>query len=122
QGRVYVAVRGDVVVYEHGVMRGMLANVGDAPILPSPDGSHIAVRDQRVRMYGASYAVAWTIAAPLVTGLAWHGERLVANAYTSAVELDVETGAIKQRACGWGFSLSALPHRDNREDHESMCD
>ena len=121
QGRVYVVSRGDVTIYEHGTLRSTLAGASGGVIVPSPDGSRIVVRDQRLRMYDAKQALRWTIAAPLVTGVTWHGDRLVANAYTSAVELDVETGAIKQRACGWGFSLDALPPRENPE-HESMCD
>ena len=120
-GRVYFHDGHDVVVYNHGKEVVRLANMPPGNLLPNSDGTRIAhYTGVRVAMYDLDGAERWAIAAP-VNNAVWRGDELVVSTAASAYTLDAETGAIKQRACGWSFGLSALPHRDIN-DGESICD
>jgi hypothetical protein len=109
------------MIYEHGSVVGRLA-IHSLNVLPSPDGKRIAVQDNhRIVMYDADGTLRWEVVNTLDRWMVWRGDDLIVNAQMSLFTLDPDTGAIKQRVCGWGFGLSALPHRDLTEG-ESFCD
>ena len=60
-----------------------------------PRGTYIAIlEDQRLRVYDASGALRWQIAAPLAQRIAWLGDELVVDYVGGLGKIDVATGAL----------------------------
>lgn len=110
-GRVYAHGaddRDDVVVYVHGTAGVRLPGVAALTLRPNADGSRIAAfQTPRIVMLSSAGTVHWDVAQWNSAGVEWTsaGELLVQ--FSSAVaKVDLETGALAERRCGWGFGLS----------------
>jgi hypothetical protein len=113
-GRVYVHGaddHDDVVVYVHGEAGARLPGVAALTLRPNADGSRIAAfQSPRIAMLTSAGQILWDTAQWNSADLDWTatGELLVQ--FPSAVaRLDLETGALADRRCGWGFGLSDQP-------------
>lgn len=110
-GRVYAHAaddHDDVVVYVHGAAGPRLLGVAALVLHPNADGSQIAAfATPRIVLLSSTGAVRWDAAQWNSADVAWTaaGELLVQ--FPSAVaKLDLATGALAERTCGWGFGLS----------------
>lgn len=125
-GRVYgrdALDAGDLDAYVRGVKLGRLAGLGPAPIQPSPDGAHLAVlADQRVRLYTFDGELVWETALWGVTEVGWAptGE-LFARFAGALANLDLTTGALAERQCGWRFGIAEAP-LPTIADGPNVCD
>jgi hypothetical protein len=111
-GRVYMQARDaeEIVVYVRGTGVARLPALTGMTLFPSPDGSHIAAfATPRLVMLTASGQVRWETALWSGGDVAWtpSGE-LVAQARSGVARVDVGTGALVERRCGWSFGLSDL--------------
>ncbi len=72
--------------------------------IKSPDGKHAAeVTGARIRLTDDKRRTVWTVPAHAATNVTWTASgRLVAFG-AGIAELDVKTGAILERQCGWRF-------------------
>jgi hypothetical protein len=110
-GRVYAHGaddHDDVVVYVHGDAQARLPGVAALTLRPSADGSQIAAfGTPRIVLLTGAGRIRWDAAQWNSVDIGWTaaGELLVQ--FPSAVaRLDLETGALADRRCGWGFGLS----------------
>ncbi len=73
----------------------------------SPDGQRIvSFANNRVTLRDASGQTRWTIALPGVTAVVWSERGDLVALANGLVRIDVETGALRERRCGWLFELS----------------
>ncbi|HEY5927537.1 MAG TPA: hypothetical protein VIV11_37895 [Kofleriaceae bacterium] len=124
RGNVYVIEHGNLVVYRAGMRVADIAEVGDARVTPRPDGTYIAIYgDNRIRMYDATGAQIWLLAAPLAQRIAWLGDELVVDYAGGLGKIDAATGALIKRTCGWSFGIGALSTNDQLQlAGDSICD
>jgi hypothetical protein len=98
----------DVVVYTHGTAGARLPGVAALTLRPNADGSRIAAfGTPRIVLLTSAGAIRWDAAQWNSVDVDWTlaGELLVQ--FPSAVaKLDLATGALADRQCGWGFGLS----------------
>jgi len=98
----------DVVVYTHGTAGARLPGVAALTLRPNADGSRIAAfGTPRIVLLTGAGAIRWDAAQWNSVDVDWTlaGELLVQ--FPSAVaKLDLATGALADRQCGWGFGLS----------------
>ncbi len=121
-GTVYVVAGGKLVGYRHGAEVLRIADVITTRLFVHPRGTYIAIlADQTMRLYDSSGALHWTIAAPLAQRIAWLGDELIVDYAGGLGKIDVATGALMKRACGWTFGLSALSTNDSTPG-DSICD
>ena len=88
---------------------GDLTKLVDRSMVPSeriksPDGKHAAeVRKARIRLFDAKGGTVWVVPAHAATNVVWTPSgRLVAFG-AGIAELDLATGALLERQCGWRF-------------------
>jgi hypothetical protein len=130
-GRQYLRRPGskDLVVVD-GDREVVLAGSEDAKrVVPSPDGTLIATQGTRLSLYSADRTAPapagdvtpkWTVPALGMTGIAWEGGSLVAAAQ-GVVRIELATGKLGDRQCGWRFGLFAKPLADGGEQR-LVCD
>jgi hypothetical protein len=125
-GRLYMRLAeapDDVVIYTRGERGARLAGMGELSVRPNADGSLIAAFEApRLALLGADGVARWDTAHWSGTEVGWTagGELLVA--FVAAVgRVDLATGALAERRCGWGFGLSDQPHETGRGE-ASICD
>lgn len=113
----------DVVVFTRDVAGPRLHQVAALTLRPSADGSQIAAFDSpRLVMLTGTGQVRWDTAAWSGAGLDWtSGGELVVQFPTGVAKIDLETGAIADRRCGWGFGLSEQP-LESGHSGPSICD
>jgi hypothetical protein len=113
-GRLYVhaaADHDDVQVYVRGAASARLPGVAAMTLWPSPDGTRIAAfAPRRLVMLSAAGEVRWTAGHWGGARLAWlPGGELVLQFPSGVARVDLDTGALTERRCGWGFGLHELP-------------
>ena len=88
---------------------GNLAKLVDPAMLPSPrlkspDGKHLAeLRGARIRLFDQAGGTVWVAPAHAATDLVWTPSgRLIAFG-AGIAELDIKSGALLERQCGWRF-------------------
>jgi len=129
-GRVYFCDGHGIGVYAHGKQIMRIPNIESGYVAPNGDAIAVYTENQ-IALYDVDGTQRWAIAAPVqvwrpttqasATGVFWRGDQLVAVTEASAYTLDLATGAIDRRACGWSFGLSALPPGETSAG-ESICD
>jgi len=110
-GRLYLhgaADHDDVVVYTRGKAGARLPGVAGLTLFPDRDGSRIAAfQSPRLMMLNNRGAVRWDTAAWNAGAIGWAaGGELYVQLSSGLVKVDVETGSLVIRRCGWGFGLS----------------
>ncbi|HEX7840402.1 MAG TPA: hypothetical protein VF469_23145 [Kofleriaceae bacterium] len=113
----------DVVVFTRDVAGARLPQVAALTLRPSADGSRIAAfGSPRLVMLTGTGQVRWDTAAWSGAGLDWTSAgELVVQFPTGIARIDLETGAIADRRCGWGFGLSDQP-LEIGHNGPSICD
>lgn len=108
-GNAYVRGDGRMVI-RHGVRTVGLSTPGD--VRPSPDGAYAAVfgAGRIVLSSTATGRALWSIAAWGATDVTWlpSGE-LVAMFPGGVAKIELATGALAERQCGWAFGLADTP-------------
>jgi hypothetical protein len=112
-GRLYMRPRDaeEIVVYARGTGVARLPALTGMSLSPSPDGSYIAAfATPRLVLLTAAGQVRWETALWSGGDVVWtpSGE-LVAQALSGVARIDLATGAIIERRCGWSFGLSEVP-------------
>ena len=125
-GRIYVhrtADRDDVAVFARDRQVARLPGVAELSLRPSPDGARIAAfHSPRLVMLTAAGAVRWDIAQWSGAEVGWTAAgELVVQFPSGLARIDVETGAIAERRCGWGFGLSEQMFEAGQSG-PSICD
>jgi hypothetical protein len=73
---------------------------------PSPDGALFAdTGDGRVTLHDAAGKVRWTIPARGIVDVMWSGNAELVAFGGGMARVDLATGALEDRHCGWGFGL-----------------
>jgi hypothetical protein len=122
RGTVYTYGGGFFAGYRHGTETVRIADGRTSKLAPHPHGTYIALlTEQTIRLYDATGTLRWRIAAPLAQRIAWLGDELLVDYLGGLGKIDVATGALIQRACGWSFGLSALSSNDTPPG-DSICD
>jgi hypothetical protein len=125
-GRLYVynAMHADTIgIYAGGKHVAQLAGAQAAKLRPSPDGEHVvAIDNGRLALFTSLGKRVWETAAWGSSEVDWtHAGMLYARFPHALVRIDVETGALAERQCGWAFGISATP-RDGSSNAPSVCD
>ena len=125
-GRLYVHGaddHDDVVIYTHGKAGARLAGANKMILRPNADGSQIAAfAASRVALFSSDGKLRWDTAQWSNTDVAWTARGDLLVAFTSAVAtVDLASGALLERRCGWGFGLSDQQHEAGG-DAASICD
>jgi hypothetical protein len=113
----------DVVVYARDLAIARLPGVGELALRPSVDGSRIAAfHSPRLVLLSGAGEILWDSAQWSGADVDWTASGdLVVQFPTGVARVDVETGEVVDRRCGWGFGLS--DHRfDARHTGPSICD
>jgi hypothetical protein len=113
----------DVVVYSRDLPIARLPAVGDLALRPSADGSRIAAfASPRLVLLSGDGGVRWDSAQWSGADVGWtaSGDLLV-QFPTGVARVDLETGELTDRRCGWGFGLSDHMY-DARHAGPSICD
>ena len=88
----------------------------------SPDGKWTARVDRgRITLRGADGEVKWVVDAHGATDVAWRPGGELAALGKGIAAIDVETGALGARQCGWEFGLGEEPELE-RDFGVSVCD
>lgn len=125
-GRLYLhapADHDDVVVYVHGIAEARLPGVAALSLRPSPDGAWIAAfQSPRIVLLTGAGEVRWDAAHWDSADLAWTSAGdLVVQFPSGIARLDLQTGALADRRCGWSFGLSEQPNEVGRSG-PTICD
>lgn len=109
-GRLYIHGaddHDDVVVYVHGTAGARLPGVAALTLRPNADGSRIvAFGTPRIVMLTSTGAVRWDTAQWNSADVDWTADgELVVQFPSAMAKIDLETGALADRQCGWGFGL-----------------
>jgi hypothetical protein len=98
----------DVVVYTRGVAGARLSAVAGLVLKPSADGSRIAAfASPRLVLLTATGQVRWDSAQWSGGDVDWTSTGdLVVQFPSGIARIDLETGAMAERRCGWGFGVS----------------
>jgi hypothetical protein len=126
-GHVFVA-DGDTIAgytsgeHDNATRVAQWKQLGRAVVRPSPDATQLLVLgDNRLRMLDAHGAQQWMIPAATAIDIAWVDGEPFARFAAGLAKLDLATGALLERACGWSFGLS--PQRfEVGGDSQSVCD
>lgn len=124
-GRLYMHPRDaeEIVVYARGAGVARLPALTGMTLSPSPDGSHIAAfATPRLVLLTAGGQVRWETALWSGGDVAWTASgELVAQAPSGVARIDLATGAIVARRCGWSFGLSEVP-LDGGHSGPTICE
>lgn len=113
----------DVVVHARDLPIARLPAVGELTLRPSADGSRIAAfGSPRLMLLSGSGEVRWDTAQWSGADVDWTASGdLIVQFPTGVARVDLETGELADRRCGWGFGLS--DHMlDVRHTGPSICD
>lgn len=124
-GRLYMKASDaeEIVVYAGGTATARLPALAGMTLRPSPDGSLIAAIDApRLVLLTGGGQVRWETALWSNADVVWtaHGE-LLAAASSGLARVDLTTGALVERRCGWAFGLSDVPF-DTGRNGPSICE
>jgi hypothetical protein len=124
-GRLYMRAAGapDVVVYAHGVAGPRLPGVGPLVLRPNRDGSQIAAFESpRLVLLTSAGSVRWEAAHWGGSDVDWTAAGELVVVFPSAIaKVDLDTGAMAARRCGWSFGASDQPTEIGRGS-PSICD
>jgi hypothetical protein len=124
-GRLYMkpADAEEIVVYAGGTAAARLPALTGMTLRPSPDGQLIAaVGAPRLVLLTAGGQVRWETALWDGADVVWTADGELAAAAQSGVALvDLATGALVERHCGWAFGLSDTPF-DSTRDGPTICE
>jgi hypothetical protein len=125
-GRIYVQDVKDrdvIGIYAGGERRAEIAGSQNARLRPSPDGKYVAVLDDaRVTLFASDGHRRWDTAAWGATDADWTPRGTLYARFTGALaRIEVETGALVERQCGWGFGISPTA-AENPANAPSVCD
>jgi len=125
-GRLYLhgpADHDDVVVYVHGAAAARLPGVAALTLRPSPDGALIAAfQSPRMVLLTGAGEIRWDVAQWSSAELAWTAAGdLVVQFPSGVATLDLATGALAERRCGWSFGLSDQPNQIG-DSGPTICD
>ncbi|HEX3761426.1 MAG TPA: hypothetical protein VHW23_22170 [Kofleriaceae bacterium] len=113
----------DVVVYARDLAVARLAGLAKFALRPSPDGARIAAFEgPRLTLLSSDGHVRWDSAQWSVADAGWTASgELVVQFPTGIARVDLETGELTDRRCGWEFGrLDHMP--DSRSIAPSICD
>lgn len=123
-GRLYMHDTGDNVdVYVHGELVANLAGAKGGNLRASPDGRHvIAVENNKLALYTSAGEKRWETAAWGSSDVDWTSQGTLFARFPHALaRVDLETGSLVERQCGWAFGISTTP-RDGSSNAPSVCD
>jgi len=115
--------RDDVAVFRRDAIAARLPDVAGMTLRPNADGSRIAAfQSPRLVMLTGAGQVVWSAAQWSGADLDWTpaGE-LVVQFPTGLARIDLATGALAARRCGWGFGL-ADRMLEARHSGPSICE
>jgi hypothetical protein len=112
----------DVVVYARDLAIARLPGVGELTLRPR-DGSRVAAfHSPRLALLSGAGELLWDSAQWSGADVDWTASGdLVVQFPTGVARVDVETGEVADRRCGWGFGLSDHVF-DTRHTGPSICD
>jgi len=113
----------EVAIYAGGVSKVMFKGAQDARLRPSPDGKHVvAVDNGKLAMWSTDGTRLWETAAWGSSDIDWTPAGVLYARFPHALaRIDVATGSLQERQCGWAFGISATS-RDSSSDAPSVCD
>jgi len=116
----------DIVIYTRGQAGARLVGIAENSatiVRPNADGSQIAVfLTPRLVLFAADGTQRWDAAHWSSADVTWSASGALLVAFRAAVAtVDLSTGALRQRRCGWGFGLAErVP--DAGSGAASICD
>jgi hypothetical protein len=123
-GRLYMRGTGEeIAVYRRGAVVARLPALAGMALYPNADGSLIAaVQSPRVVLLTATGQVRWEAALWNSADLAWtaSGELLVRH-LSGVARVDLATGSLATRRCGWSFGISDSPF-EMAQTGPSLCE
>lgn len=125
-GRLYVRnlLHADgVAIYEHGKAGARLPGAHAAQLRASPDAKHVvAIEGSQLALYTTAGVKRWETAAWGSSDVAWTPSGTLFARFPHALaRVDLETGQLVERQCGWGFGI-ATTQRDGGAAAPSVCD
>jgi hypothetical protein len=113
----------EIVVYAGGTATARLPALAGMALRPSPDSQLIAaIAGPRLVLLTAGGQVRWETALWAEADVVWTADgELVAAGHSGVATVDLATGAIVERRCGWAFGLSDLPF-DASRDGPTICE
>jgi hypothetical protein len=113
----------DVVVFARDLAVARLPGVADMALHPNADGSRIAAfQSPRLVMLSSSGEVRWDSAQWSGSELDWTAAGdLIVEFPTGVARIDLDTGELADRRCGWRFGLSEQA-LETRHHGPSICD
>jgi len=125
-GRLYVhnlMYAESIGIYEHGVSTAQLQGAQAARLRASPDGTQvIAVDNGRLTLFTTAGERVWETAAWGSSDVDWTPTGTLFARFPHALaRIELETGALVERQCGWAFGISTTP-RDGSSNAPSVCD
>lgn len=122
-GRLYVVAGDDVAVHAGARRVATLPKAGRAQLRPSPDGKQVvAVENGTITLFASEGSRRWQIAAWGTSDVDWLANgTLYARSPNALARIDVATGALRERQCGWAFGIAPTP-RDSSALMPSVCD
>jgi hypothetical protein len=122
-GRLYTTDGDGIAIYAHGVSGARLAGAQAARLRASPDARHvIAVDNGRLTLFTTAGERVWEIAAWGSSDVDWAPTGVLFARFPHALaRLELSTGALAERQCGWAFGISTT-RRDGSSTAPSVCD
>jgi len=125
-GRLYVhnLMYGESVgIYAGGESVAQLQGAQAARLRASPDARHVvAAENNRLALYTTDGRRVWETAAWGSSDVDWTPAGILFARFPHALaRIDLETGALAERQCGWAFGISTTP-RDGSTNAPSVCD
>ena len=125
-GRIYTRTSSAVV---HVQQRGRADRelfIDGYEVAPSADGARLAVVGKAgLALYTADGAQVWTTPISDIRSVHWLGDSLIVSFANALARVDVATGRLVARQCGWDFGLrppSLLPPPRSSSETKSVCD
>ena len=111
-GRLYMrGATSETTVYQRGAIVARLPALDGMALYPSRDGSRIAAfQSPRLVMLTATGQVRWEAALWNSADIEWTpSDDLVVRYLSGLAKLDLATGSLAERRCGWSFGLTDVP-------------
>lgn len=120
-GRIYMATDRTLTIRSRGTSRE-LAIASARQVAPDPTGARfVVVSGSEVSLYRADGTRVWTTTNPHFKSAMWVGGELYAGTNGSLARLDVTSGAMAARQCGWLFGLHS-PTAIKVGETANVCD